>query len=209
MRQPFARLRGAVVLLFALALVPAVLHAQGVTTSAMAGIVSDQQGAALVEAVITAVHLPSGTSYRAVARVGGTWNILNMRVGGPYRVTVAAIGYQPNTKDDVQLALGQTFRHDVALERQVVQLEELQVISDRDRLLSAGRTGATTFVEPEQVTLMPSIKRSTRDLTRLDPRSDGNMAFAGRNWLFNSISLDGSYFSNSFGLDDPAPGGQA
>ncbi len=207
MRQPSARLRGAVVLL--LALVPAALQAQGVTTSAMAGIVSDQQGAALVDAVITAVHLPSGTSYRAVARVGGTWNILNMRVGGPYRVTVAAIGYQPNTKDDVQLALGQTFRHDVALERQVVQLEELQVISDRDRLLSAGRTGATTFVVPEQVALTPSIKRSTRDLTRLDPRSDGNMAFAGRNWLYNSISLDGSYFSNSFGLDDPAPGGQA
>ena len=26
--------------------------------------------------------------------------------------------------------------------------------------------------------------------------------------LYNSISVDGSYFNNSFGLDDPAPGGQ-
>ena len=57
--------------------------------------------------------------------------------------------------------------------------------------------------------MMPSVKRSTRDLTRLDPRSDGNFSFAGRNWLYNNISLDGSYFNNSFGLDDPAPGGQA
>ncbi|MEO2186241.1 MAG: TonB-dependent receptor, partial [bacterium] len=56
---------------------------------------------------------------------------------------------------------------------------------------------------------MPSIKRSTRDLTRLDPRSDGNFSFGGRNWLYNNISLDGSYFNNPFGLDDPAPGGQA
>ena len=55
---------------------------------------------------------------------------------------------------------------------------------------------------------LPSIKRSTRDLTRLDPRSDGNFSFAGRNWLYNNISLDGSYFNNPFGLDDPAPGGQ-
>src|SRR5205823_7670197 len=70
------------------------------------------------------------------------------------------------------------------------------------------RTGAPTFVDPLQVPALPSIKRSTRDLTRLDPRSDGNMAFAGRNWLYNNISLDGSYFNNSFGLDDPAPGGQ-
>ncbi len=75
-------------------------------------------------------------------------------------------------------------------------------------MLDAERTGAATFISPEQVAVLPSIKRSTRDLTRLDPRSDGNFAFAGRNWLYNNVSLDGSYFNNPFGLDDPAPGGQ-
>jgi hypothetical protein len=34
------------------------------------------------------------------------------------------------------------------------------------------------------------------------------MSFGGRNWLYNNISVDGSYFNNPFGLDDPAPGGQ-
>lgn len=64
------------------------------------------------------------------------------------------------------------------------------------------------IVGAPKVAITPSIKRSTRDLTKLDPRSDGNMSFAGRNWLYNNISLDGSYFNNPFGLDDPAPGGQ-
>ena len=64
-------------------------------------------------------------------------------------------------------------------------------------------------VSEAKVAVTPSIKRSTRDLTKLDPRSDGNFSFAGKNWLYNNISLDGSYFNNSFGLDDPAPGGQA
>ena len=45
----------------------------------------------------------------------------------------------------------------------------------------------------------------TRDLTRLDPRSDGNLSFGGRNWLYNNISLDGSYYNNPFGLDAPEP----
>ena len=72
-----------------------------------------------------------------------------------------------------------------------------------------GRTGAATFVAPELVITVPSVKRSTRDLIRLDPRSDGNFSFGGRNWLYNNISLDGSYFNNPYGLDDPAPGGQA
>ena len=90
----------------------------------------------------------------------------------------------------------------------MVELEEIAVTAAADEVLDAGRTGAATYVSPEQVVLLPSIKRSTRDLTRLDPRSDGNFSFAGRNWLYNNISLDGSYFNNPFGLDDPAPGGQ-
>jgi len=48
-----------------------------------------------------------------------------------------------------------------------------------------------------------------RDLIRTDPRNDGNLSFAGRNWLFNNLSVDGSYFNNPYGLDAPTPGGQA
>jgi hypothetical protein len=184
------------------------LCAQGVTTAAMSGIVTDQLGAPLENAYVTAVHLPTGTSYRGVARTGGAYTILNMRVGGPYRVTAGLIGYQARTQSDVQLALGQNLRLDFWLEPQAVQVSGIEVVAAQDPVLNADRTGAATFIDPELITALPSIKRSTRDLTRLDPRSDGNYAFAGRNWLYNNISVDGSYFNNTFGLDDPAPGGQ-
>jgi len=184
------------------------LSAQGVTTAELSGIVRDEQGNPVLDASVRAVHTPSGTVYRAVTRSAGAFTMPNMRVGGPYRVTVTAIGFQPREQDQVFLSLGQTLRLEFALVRQVVQLQELAVTGERDQILNAGRTGAATFVTRDQVALLPSVKRSTRDLTRLDPRSDGNFSFAGRNWLFNNISLDGSYFSNPFGLDDPAPGGQ-
>ena len=188
---------------------PAILAAQGVTTSAMTGIVTDDKGAAIPDAVVLAVHVPSGTQYRGTVRTGGIYTIPNMRIGGPYRVTVTFIGFQPKTEENIFLSLGQTYRHDAQLQRQAVQLQELAVTAEKDEVLNAGRSGAATFIDPTKVALLPSIKRSTRDLTRLDPRSDGNFSFAGRNWLYNNISLDGSYFNNSFGLDDPAPGGQA
>jgi len=108
----------------------------------------------------------------------------------------------------VSLSLGQSSRVDFTLKRTAVQLEGVTVTAEKDEVLNAGRTGASMTVGPAKVAVTPSIKRSTRDLTRLDPRSDGNMSFAGRNWLYNNISLDGSYFNNPFGLDDPAPGGQ-
>ena len=85
---------------------------------------------------------------------------------------------------------------------------EVVVTGERDAILNSNRTGAETVINPKEVTMLPSIKRSTRDLTRLDPRSDGNFSFGGKNWLYNNISVDGSYFNNPFGLDDPAPGGQ-
>jgi hypothetical protein len=184
---------------------PAVLPAQGVTTGAVSGFATDSSGAPLPNANVVAVHLPTGTQYRAVTRTSGAYTLPNVRVGGPYRVTASLIGYQPNSRNNVFVNLGETQRVDFQLGRLAAQLGAVQVTGRGEE----ARTGAATLIDSLQVLALPSIKRSTRDLTRLDPRSDGNFSFAGRNWLFNSISLDGSYFSNSFGLDDPAPGGQA
>jgi hypothetical protein len=193
-------------LLAALCPLPAA-RAQGVTTGNLAGIVTDSLGNPVANANVLAVHLPSGTQYRAIARGSGTYTIPNVRVGGPYRLTASFLGFQPVTRENVFAALGETQRTDFRLARAAAQLGPVQVTA-RAAELEATRTGAATFVDPLQVATLPSVKRSTRDLIRIDPRNDGNYSFAGRNWLFNNISLDGSYFNNSFGLDDPAPGGQ-
>jgi hypothetical protein len=194
--------------LVAASLVSMPLSGQGVTTAALTGIVTSTEGQPLENAAVTAVHVPSGTRYRAIVTSSGRYNLPNLRVGGPYRVTATSLGYQPRSEDDVTLSLGQNPRLDFSLRRTAVQLEGVTVTAEKDEVLNAGRTGASMIVNPARIAVTPSIKRSTRDLTRLDPRSDGNMSFAGRNWLYNNISLDGSYFNNPFGLDDPAPGGQ-
>jgi hypothetical protein len=207
-RAPRLPVRLALALAFALAPAsPLSLAAQGVTTGALAGFVTDSAGLPLANATVVAVHVPSGTQYRALTRQSGAYALPNLRIGAPYRVTATFIGYRADTRDNVAVALGETRRIDLRLGRVAIQLGAVRVSEQAD--VGGTRTGAATVIDSLQVAALPSIKRSTRDLTRLDPRSDGNFAFAGRNWLFNSISLDGSYFSNSFGLDDPAPGGQA
>jgi len=62
------------------------LDAQGVTTAAIAGIVTDSSGTPLEAARVIAVHGPSGTTYTASTRTDGRFTISGMRVGGPYRV---------------------------------------------------------------------------------------------------------------------------
>jgi hypothetical protein len=185
-----------------------ILSAQGVTTAALSGIVTSDKGDPLVGANAIAVHKPSGTRYGASTRENGQFNIPNMRVGGPYTVNVSIIGYKKESLSDIYLNLGQDTRVDFRLVEEAVLEKEVVITAEQDVVLNSGRTGAATYVNPRQVQEMPSVKRSTRDLTRLDPRSDGNFSFGGKNWLYNNISLDGSYFNNPFGLDDPAPGGQ-
>jgi hypothetical protein len=187
---------------------PTPAHSQGVTTASLTGFVTDQQGEPLSAGNVLAVHVPSGTQYRGALTSSGRYSLPNIRIGGPYRVTATAVGYEPRSESDVTVGLGQSLRLDFRLTRRAVELSGVTVTADRDEVLNAGRTGAATRVGELKAAVTPSIKRSTRDLTKLDPRSDGNMSFAGKNWLYNNISLDGSYFNNPYGLDDPAPGGQ-
>src|SRR5438046_4385338 len=139
---------------------PALLHGQGVTTAAMSGVVTDQNGAPLADANVVAVHVPSGTQYRAVTRAGGAYNIPGMRVGGPYRVTATRIGYRVHTEENVSLALGQDLRVDFRLEAQAVQLEAVEAAAQRDEVLNASRSGAGTLRDPGKAEMLPSIKRS-------------------------------------------------
>src|SRR5688500_17902234 len=192
----------------AVLLVPPRLLAQGVTTAALTGVVGGEDGAPLSVGNVVAVHLPSGTQYRSTITSSGRYNLPNLRIGGPYRVTATSLGFEPRTESDVNIGLGQSLRLDFRLKRRATELAGVTVTAERDEILNSGGTGASMVVGEAKVAITPSIKRSTRDLTRLDPRSDGNMSFAGRNWLYNNISVDGSYFNNPFGLDDPAPGGQ-
>ncbi len=184
------------------------VFAQGVTTAALNGFISDDSGELLVGANVEALHEETGTKYGAATRTNGAYNIPNMRIGGPYQINISYVGYKSITTDDIYLSLGQDLRLDFTLAEDVEVTGTILVTGEQDEVLNATRTGAETYIAPQQVAQLPSIKRSTRDLFRLDPRSDGNFSFGGSNWLYNNISLDGSYFNNPFGLDDPAPGGQ-
>ncbi|MEM8601858.1 MAG: carboxypeptidase-like regulatory domain-containing protein, partial [Bacteroidota bacterium] len=94
---------------------PTTAFAQGVTTAGLSGFVLDQTGAPLPGANVIAVHEPSGTTYGAATRAGGSYVIPNMRVGGPYTITASFIGYVSQEEENISLSLGQTLRLDFAL----------------------------------------------------------------------------------------------
>ncbi len=178
--------------------------AQGVTTGSVAGIVKDAQGLAVPGATVTAVHEPSGTTYEAYTLADGRFSIQGMRVGGPYAITANLTGFQPQTVKEIYLSLGMT--SDVALTLGSVALsEEVTVSGKADPIFSSERTGAGTAVNREAITTLPTISNRLESFVKLTPQAGANLSFGGVDNRLNNITVDGSYFNNSFGLGG-APG---
>ena len=182
--------------------------AQGVTTGQIVGIVTDSQQQPVAGASVIAIHEPSGTTYEATTRADGRFSIPNMRVGGPYTVTVAYTGtgsaaFEPQTVQQVMVNLGVATDLPIAVRPIAVQ-EMVTVTAKSDTIFSSARTGAATSVSREEIATLPTVSGRINDIARLTPQASG-MSFGGQDNRLNNITIDGSYFNNSFGLAG-APG---
>ncbi len=180
-------------------LIATAIQAQ-VTTSSMSGRVTDDKREALIGATVVATHVPTGTVYGASTRADGTYNLSNMRIGGPYTVEISYIGYHPETIKNISLALGEDFVLNGILKEDTQLLQEVVVVGEANTsVFSSNRTGAQEIITRDKMDKLPTITRSLNDFTKLTPMSsDGN--FGGTSYRFNNVTVDGASFNNSFGL---------
>ena len=180
------------------------LNAQ-VTTSGIAGKVNS--GAEpIIGATIVATHTPSGTVYGAVSNVDGRFNIVGMRVGGPYEIHISYIGFSSVKISNVNLQLGETYPVNVNLKEDTNELQDLVVSVQRTKFTTE-KTGAVTNITSNQMLSLPSVSRSIIDVTRLSPYGGNGMSFGGTDGRTANFTVDGANFNNNFGLSSGLPGG--
>jgi hypothetical protein len=181
-----------------------------VTTATVSGIVKDGKGAVVAAATVTVEYPDAGISQTLVTKSDGRFTLANLRVGGPYRVTVNHVSYQKAVSENIFLELGLNNTIEFKLEEKSTELGAVTVLS-RSRIFDDKRTGASTNINNRLIRSLPTISRSADDYLRLTPSASANyngLSFAGRNGQYNNFSLDGAVFNNPFGLDAPTPGGQ-
>ncbi len=88
-------------------ILPGLIMAQGVTSSAFNGLITDSDGNPIVGATVTALHVPTGTVYTAVSRQDGLFNIPAVKVGGPYTITVSMEPFKTQEVKGIILKLGE------------------------------------------------------------------------------------------------------
>lgn len=182
------------------------MFGQGSTTSSMSGEIVDSNGEILPGASVVATHVPSGTMYGAICNNSGLFAIQGMRSGGPYKVEVSFVGFSKKVFTDINLLLGETFTLNTDLTESSTQLNEVIVVGTKPSKFNTTKTGATTNISGDQMTLLPTINRSINDIARVSPYNSG-MSFAGGDGRSTNFTVDGANFNNNFGLSSNLPGG--
>jgi hypothetical protein len=177
-----------------------------VTTSAMTGTVSTNTGERLPGATVLVTHEPSGTLYGTITKSDGSFDLQGMRTGGPYKVEVSFVGYSKGTYTDIRLLLGETFVLNAVVKSSQIDLGEVMVVGSKTSQFNTTKTGASTNISNEQMTLMPTISRSISDMAKLSPFANG-MSIAAGDGRSTNFTVDGANFNNNFGLSSSLPGG--
>jgi hypothetical protein len=173
-----------------------------ITTSVLAGKVTDQKGVSMPGVSITVLNNSTGTKYASQTNADGRYNIQNMNPGGPYTITATYVGYNKDERTDVTLQLGNATVNFMLIES-AVALSEVKVRANG----GPSKTGASTRITAAQIRNQPSINRSLQDLTRNTPQSNNN-SFQGTNYRYNNVTLDGAINNDAIGFS-PSLGGQS
>jgi hypothetical protein len=194
------------------------MAAQGITTAAVSGVVTDEAGQPVDAAQIQVVNQSTGVRSGTLTRTNGNYYVQGLEVGGPYVVTVKRIGFQPDSLGGIRLTLGQNFRASFKLITQAAQLEAVTVraaTSDTlSALISPSRRGVQTDISDTALRRLPTLNRNFTDFLALTPQvnvaQNGGLSGGGQNNRFNNIQIDGASESDIFGLGTTGqPGGQA
>jgi len=171
-----------------------------VTTAGFKGNVYDPTNKPLLNATVEAVLESTGEKY-----IGSTQANGNIKAGGPYTITCTYIGYSTETFTDIQLTLGNYFIQNFILKVSQKKEDTITVLAKKDNVFNKKRNGAFTNINEEQLKTMPTINRSLQDFIKLSPQANGN-SFAGSNYRYNNLSIDGAALNDAFGFTEPASG---
>lgn len=189
------------------------VQGQGITTASVTGTAKDTKNQVIAGATVIAIHEPTGTKYGSVTDENGAYFLPNVKVGGPYTITIEAIGYKTNKQPNISLQLGQTLKLNFSLAEDNQEISGIEVVGTKDKIFDASRTGASTNISNEEINSLPTISRGLDDFVRLTPQfsaqANGGLSFAGQNNRFNNVMIDGAVNNDVFGLNDRGtPGGR-
>lgn len=180
----------------------------------MSGTIKDGKGQPLVGASLLLTHTPTGTTYTSMSRSGGSFEIANIKSGGPYKLEITFVGFDKVVRENIYVSLGEASNQDINMEEKSKELKEVVVAASRTSREGA-KGGTETNVGRDKMANLPTVGRNLSDFLRYVPQAkinsvDGGVSLAGQNNRYNSFYIDGAVNNDVFGLAASGTnGGQA
>jgi Carboxypeptidase regulatory-like domain len=156
-------------------------------TATIAGTVTDQSGAAIAGATVTAKSVERGITYTTESNESGLYRVSNLPPGN-YELRVEKQGFQTSAYPSFTLVLNQTARVDV--EMKVGQVSQTIEVSAAPPILKTEATQVDTVINADTNEALPLATRNYVELTLLAP---------------GAVTTDPSSFNNG---DNTASGGR-
>ena len=182
---------------------PTTLAAQGVTTGAIGGTVTNDQGHPIADAIVSISNPATGARGGATTRANGQYFVQGLEVGGPYTVVVRRIGLGQQTRSDVIVSLSQTTRSDFTMKTTPVQLGGVVIEATRTEVFAPSNTGTKSVVSDTAIQRLPTTSRNLTDFIKLTPQvSQSGPGFSGGGMSnrMNNVQIDGASERDVFGL---------
>jgi Carboxypeptidase regulatory-like domain len=134
-------------------LLPVLALAQGETTSAIVGVVSDASGAAIPGAAVTIRNLETGLQRGAKTDESGRFDFPQLKPGA-YSINVEAAGFESQRKDAVSAGLGQ--KQTVPFVLPVAQTKQAVEVTGAPPLINPGNANTSTNLDAPALENLPN-----------------------------------------------------
>ena len=148
------------------------------------------------------LYIPHRYNISTTTRTDGRFNLPNVRIGGPYKITVTYVGYTRLNSRISCSHLGQEYKADFALVPETKQLNEVTVTNSGTggKVFNSSHTGNQEIITRQQLEQAANRESKFTRFYPSDTRSKRPLHFGGQSNQYNNITVDGANFNNSFGL---------
>ena len=190
---------------------PVSLRAQGETTSAIVGAITDPSGAAVARATVTVTNREDGARRTLTSDTAGRFSFPQLKPG-PYTVKVEAQGFEPQENNAVSAGLGQKQEADFTLK--LASARQDLTVTGASPLINPDNPNTATTINQQALATMPN---AGNDMTYpvqfaagalMNTAGSGNDFVGGTNGYgnvqFNGLSsLSNGYIVDGLETNDP------
>src|SRR2546428_7335332 len=159
--------RSILFLVFALFLGCSSASAQGTSSSAVGGTITDQKGALISRAAVTVTNKANGQTRSATTNDSGEYKF-DFLPAGRYDIKVSATGFGDAVAENVEILVGKTTSLDVSMSPGV-QTANVTVTAGEAELVNREKTDISLNITPRDVQDLPLNGRDLGNLAYLAP----------------------------------------